>query len=100
MTEFTKEYTFTGFMPSGNPFDWYYDENKKTAFTTSIEVSKWNSQPNVRDVVTIEKTSDLQNVNRAWINNKLVYRRDIQKEIESEKRMNALYENIRIEKGL
>ena len=30
-----KEYTYTGNMPSENPFTWYYDEEKRTAFGTS-----------------------------------------------------------------
>lgn len=74
-----REYTFTGFMPSGNPFKWYYDENKRTAFTTSIDVESWDKAPVKGDKITFVDED-------VYINGKLVFKNSPKKQKEISKR--------------
>jgi hypothetical protein len=96
-------YTFTGFMPSGNPFLWYYDENKSTAFATSMQVQTWDKEPQVGD--KIRMVADGWD-NRGWIysaiyiNDKLVYRHSDEKIKEQEKITDDIYTELKRSKGL
>ena len=93
-----KTYTFTGFMPSGNPFLWYYDKNIHTAFADSIEVSTWDKQPKKGDKIRIIKTDTGKNT-QVFINGKQVYEFSEEKEKEVQKRTDDIYDDIKQKKG-
>lgn len=99
-----KEYTFTGFAPSGNPFLWYFDENKRTAFETSIDVATWDKKPEVGDKIKYEKIPDHNGycivTNKVWINDELVYVRTKEKEIQKERITDSIYSDLIRKKGL
>ena len=96
----TSEYTFTGFMPSGNPFSWYYDENKHTAFTTSIEVSTWDKEPKKGDKIKMIKSGHYNEVlEQVFINDHQVYQRSAEKEKQKHETSDAIYDNLKREKG-
>lgn len=97
------EYVFTGFFPSGNPFDCYLDENRHTVFTNSIEVSTWTKKPKNGDKVKFEESLDKYGQwkrEKIWINNELVYTYSEEKEKQQEDLCHSLYADIRKEKGL
>lgn len=100
----TREYIFTGFLPSGNPFRWYYDENKSTAFAVEMEVVMWSEQPKIGDKIKIEKNHDEYNNNyaieRVWINGALVYTRSKEKEAQQQKMLDEINYNLKRSKGL
>lgn len=70
---YIEEYIFTGFMPSGNPFDWYYDKNEQTAFTTSDDVKFWTKKPSIGDKVKFVRDKDRRDI-EVYINGELVYK--------------------------
>jgi hypothetical protein len=83
----TEKYIFTGFFPSGNPFLWYYDENKRTSFATSIQVESWDAKPKIGDTIEIEKSGRFnETTEKVFINGEVVYRRSQEKEREIQKR--------------
>lgn len=96
----TFEYTFTGFMPSGNPFLWYYDKFKNTAFTTSVSVATWSEEPKIGDKIKFEKSGDYnEKTERIFINNKLVFEYSGEKEKQKEAIYDQIYCDLKTEKG-
>jgi hypothetical protein len=96
-----REYTFTGFMPSGNPFLWYYDEIKRTAFTTSIQVETWSKEPQKGDKIKIEKSGEYNDVTeKVYINNELVYSRSDEKERQQQEVSNRIHNELLESKGI
>lgn len=95
------EYEFTGFYPSGNPFLWYYDENKRAMFETSINVQTWDKNPKIGDKIKYEKSGQYNQITeKVWINNLLVYVRSHEKEAEIERITDNIYYNLKKEKNL
>ncbi len=71
--EIIREYTFTGFLPSGNPFQIYWDENQSAGFGTSIDSAVWEKQPKIGDKIKREMGGFYgEIIERVWINNVLV----------------------------
>lgn len=72
---YEKIYTFTGFLPSGNTGEWYYDETIPCAFAFSTFVAKWNKQPKIGDKIKIlmESTSTGDKYHKVWINGESVF---------------------------
>lgn len=96
-----EEYTFTGFYPSGDSIQHYYDESKKTMFTSSISVQTWDRAPKVGDKVKFEKHGHSREVNaKIWINDELVYTHSAEKELEIQQIVNGMTEALLREKGL
>ena len=87
-----KEYTYTGNMPSGNPFTWYYDEEKRTAFGTSEEAQYWTQYPKIGDKIVYWKSGQCNEiVEKVYINGKLVFERN--EKTERKKRLKAKNES-------
>lgn len=89
------EYTFTGFLPSGNVCSWYYDENKNTSFANSWIVDLWDREPKIGDKIKLiyggYGNYDDSTLTKAFINNALVYERTPENSGQLEKNMkNAL----------
>lgn len=92
------EYTFTGFLPSGNPFKWYYDETKPIAFTTSIFVQTWDKEPKIGDKISIHE-DEHHRVQKVFINGEQVYEYSKEKVEEAERINDAIYDNLKEMKG-
>ena len=87
-----KEYTYTGNMPSGNHFTWYYDEEKRTAFGTSEEAQYWTQYPKIGDKIVYWKSGQFNEiVEKVYINGKLVFERN--EKTERKKRLKAKNES-------
>jgi hypothetical protein len=91
-----REYIFTGFYPSGNPFDLYYDANQSAAFTTSVEVSTWSKTPKVGDKIKIVR--DGPTVKRVFINGDQVFQWSLEKEQEKSERYDSVYDKLKRDK--
>jgi len=100
------EYKFTGFMPSGNPFDWYYDGEKKITFTNSIAVATWDRPPKIGDIITFEREEMVyrnffyERKERVFINGELVYEETPEKLIKQGEIVKNIYDKLKREKGL
>lgn len=95
----TEEYTFTGFMPSGNPFVWYYDEHRKTAFTTSLDVGTWDARPEIGDKIKIVRNATHED-QEVYINGKRVYTKSAAKDKQRQVTSDTLYADLAKSKGL
>jgi hypothetical protein len=71
-----QEYTYTGNMPSGNPFTWYYDAAQRTSFGTSKDSQYWSKQPEIGDKLVYWKSGHYNEVTeRVFINGEMVYKK-------------------------
>jgi hypothetical protein len=67
------EYTFTSFLPSGNPLPWYYDDIQKCAFAYGGTVDKWKRKPELNERIRIIKDSSNFEIVEVFINNEKVF---------------------------
>jgi hypothetical protein len=91
------EYVFTGYMPSGNPFLWFYDENKRTSFATSFDT--WTDKLKRGDRVKMERDSN-NHTSKVWANGVLIYEKNDKDIADSNARAEQIYDNLKREKGL
>ena len=95
------EYTYTGNMPSGNPFIWYFDETKRTAFATSRDSAYWSRQPKIGDRIVIEQ-NDFGDIELVYINGQKVFQKtpetQAKQRYDEQRRADAIIKKWRIKK--
>lgn len=99
-----KTYTFTNYMSSGNPFAWFADNTKEyqISFCTSLDTDQWDQELRIGDKVTLWRDGNTTNndIVKASINGKIVFELTPEKAEQKRLRTEAIYDNLKREKGL
>ncbi len=80
-------YKYTSNMPSNNPFTWYFDDSKSTAFATSKTSELWSKQPKIGDTITLFKSGEYnETIEEVHINGVSVFKwsQEIQNKMDEE----------------